>query len=232
MASTLLKVLNSGVTHKKQLVLWSDNCAGQNKNRIVIFVLVFLVLHGVFDTIEYNFLVSGHSFMSCDRDFALIEKRKRVMKAIVPNDLNDLHKVITSAKYDPPFEVIDMSVHGFWNIKDAADRFLNTKALNISKATRIKVDSKNPTLLLVKETFSEIEAWKAINIIKKGKSIRDLKSAEITLLPPENRISANKKKALTAMIPYLENPDHNTFYRALLNLNDENSCASSSSTER
>ncbi|KAJ8940532.1 hypothetical protein NQ314_010693 [Rhamnusium bicolor] len=77
---------------------------------MVIFVLVFLVLHEVCDTIEYNFLISGHNFMCCDRDFAHIEKRKRVMKAIIPNDL---HKVITSAKYDPPFEVIDKSVNGF-----------------------------------------------------------------------------------------------------------------------
>ncbi|KAJ8941649.1 hypothetical protein NQ314_010293 [Rhamnusium bicolor] len=84
-ASTILKVLNSGITEEKHLLVWSDNCAGQNKNRMVIYVLVFLVLHQVFDTIEYNFLISGHSFMCCDRDFALIEKRKRVMKAIIPN---------------------------------------------------------------------------------------------------------------------------------------------------
>nr|CAH7751800.1 unnamed protein product [Callosobruchus chinensis] len=156
-ASTLLKILNSGITEKKHLLLWSDNCAGQNKNRMVIFVLVFLVLHQVFDTIEYNFLISGHSFMSCDRDFALIEKSKRVMKAIIPNDL---HKVITSAKYDPPFEVIDMTANGFWDIKEAADRYFNTKSLNISKAIRIKMDCKNPTVLLTKESFTDLEPWK------------------------------------------------------------------------
>ncbi|KAJ8926761.1 hypothetical protein NQ314_020879 [Rhamnusium bicolor] len=119
-----------------------------------------------------------------DRDFALIEKRKRVMKAIIPNDL---HKVITSAKYDPPFEVVDMSVNGFWDIKEAADKFLNTKNLNISKAVRIKVDCKNPTVLLIKESFSDVEAWKQVNILKQGKTIGDLKSAKIALLLPENK---------------------------------------------
>lgn len=39
---------------------------------------------------------------------------------------NDLHNVITSAKYYPPFEVIDMSVNGFWDIKVAADTFFTT----------------------------------------------------------------------------------------------------------
>lgn len=226
-ASTLLKLLNSGVTQKKHLLLWSDNCAGQNKNRMVIFVLVFLALHEVFETIEYNFLISGHSFMACDRDFALIEKRKRVMKAMVPNDLHD---VITSAKYDPPFEVIDMSVNGFWDIKEAADTFLNTKALNISKAVLIKIDHRNPTVLHIKETFSELEAWKKINVLKKGKTTDDLKSAEIKLLPPENKITANKRKSLSSMIPYLENPEHKIFYRKLLNLGEESFGPSSSST--
>lgn len=226
-ASTLLKVLNSGVTEKKHLLLWSDNCTGQNKNRMVIFVLVFLVLHQVFDTIEYNFLISGHSFMCCDRDFALIEKRKRVMKAIIPNDL---HEVITSAKYDPPFQVINMSVNGFWNIQEAADTYLNTKKLNISKAIRIKVDCNNPTILQMKETFSDIEAWKPVNILKNGKTLEDLKSAKLSLLPPENKISVNKKKSLTSMIPYLENPEHKAFYRELLNIQEESLGPSSSST--
>nr|CAI5826307.1 unnamed protein product [Callosobruchus analis] len=191
-ASTLLKILNSGITEKKHLLLWSDNCAGQNKNRMVIFVLVFLVLHQVFDTIEYNFLISSHSFMSCDRDFALIEKRKRVMKAIIPNDL---HKVITSAKYDPPFEVIDMTTNGFWDIKEAADRYFNTKSLNISKAITIKMDCKNPTVLLTKESFTDLDPWKEVNILKNGKNIEDLKSATITLLLPENKISENKEQS-------------------------------------
>nr|CAI5841755.1 unnamed protein product [Callosobruchus analis] len=30
-ASTLLKILNSGITEKKHLLLWSNNCARQNK---------------------------------------------------------------------------------------------------------------------------------------------------------------------------------------------------------
>nr|CAI5826308.1 unnamed protein product [Callosobruchus analis] len=130
--------------------------------------------------------------MSCDRDFALIEKRKRVMKAIIPNDL---HKVITSAKYDPPFEVIDMTTNGFWDIKEAADRYFNTKSLNISKAITIKMDCKNPTVLLTKESFTDLDPWKEVNILKNGKNIEDLKSATITLLLPENKISENKEQS-------------------------------------
>nr|CAI5862067.1 unnamed protein product [Callosobruchus analis]CAI5867260.1 unnamed protein product [Callosobruchus analis] len=57
--------------------------------------------------------------------------------------------------------------------------------------------------------------------IEKGKTIEDLKSATITLLPPENKISENKKQSLSSMIPYLENPEHKKFYKELLNINDD-----------
>ncbi|KAJ8929459.1 hypothetical protein NQ314_017839 [Rhamnusium bicolor] len=74
----LVKVLivNTGITEKKHLVIWSDNCCGQNKNRMMMFKLLFLVSLNGFESIEQTFLVSGHSFLSCDRDFAYVKKRK------------------------------------------------------------------------------------------------------------------------------------------------------------
>lgn len=74
-ASCLFKVLTSGFSQKKHLEIWCDNCAGQNKNRMVLMVLIFLVGKGYYDTIDFKFLVSGHSYMPCDRDFSEIEKR-------------------------------------------------------------------------------------------------------------------------------------------------------------
>lgn len=90
--------------------------------------------------------------MPCDRDFALIEKRKRTMKAYIPEDLID---VIKSARYNPPFEVIDMTQFCFWNIKEAADLYLNTSKLQISQATAIRIEKQNPTTVKTKTAFSD-----------------------------------------------------------------------------
>lgn len=62
-ASCLLKVLNMGITEKKTLIIWSDNCAEQNKNRMMVFLCLFLVAVGLFECIEQRFLVNGHSFL-------------------------------------------------------------------------------------------------------------------------------------------------------------------------
>ena len=77
-ASCLFYIYNHG-RHpplQKNLIVWSDNCGGQNKNKIVIMAYMFMIHFGLIKSIEHKFLVPGHTFLSCDRDFALIEKKK------------------------------------------------------------------------------------------------------------------------------------------------------------
>lgn len=211
-SSCILKFLNSGVVPQKRLVLWTDNCAGQNKNKVTIFLFIFLVAHGLFENIQHKFLVSGHSFMACDRDFALIEKRKRVSKAIIPKDL---HNVIRSAKYHPSFDIIDMESSGFWNLKKVAEELIDIKKLNISKAVMICIDKEDPTIVNVKQTYSDIDTWKKIRVLKRNKTIEDVRNTDLTLLPPESKITENKKKSLKSMIDFLEKEEHKDYYRNL-----------------
>lgn len=42
-ASCILKAVTSKVTYKKRLTVWSDNCAGQNKNKMLLFLWIYLV---------------------------------------------------------------------------------------------------------------------------------------------------------------------------------------------
>lgn len=69
-ASCVFEALNSNPTMKRKLTIWSDNCVGQNKNKMLLFLWIYLTLTDKFDEINHKYLVSGHSFLSCDRDFA------------------------------------------------------------------------------------------------------------------------------------------------------------------
>lgn len=72
-ASILLKYLSSiDTTDQKDLVIFTENCGGQNKNW----------QSKIFRTIEHRFLISGHTYLPCDRDFALIEKHKKYLGQI------------------------------------------------------------------------------------------------------------------------------------------------------
>ncbi|ETN14904.1 hypothetical protein PPTG_07154 [Phytophthora nicotianae INRA-310] len=59
---------------KKHLVVYADNCTGQNKNYHVIKFFLALVHMGVLERVDYKFFVKGHTKNSCDRGFGHIRK--------------------------------------------------------------------------------------------------------------------------------------------------------------
>nr|CAI5868778.1 unnamed protein product [Callosobruchus analis] len=124
------------------------------------------------------------------------------MKAYIPEDLID---VIKSARYNPPFEVIDMTQFCFWSIKEATDMYLNTSKLQISQAAAIRIEKQNPAMVKIKTTVSDLVPWEEVIVLKKGKTVSNIRNAELRVLSPENKISENKKKSLLSMIPYLRN---------------------------
>lgn len=63
---------------ERKLIVWSDRCIGQNNNWRVLNLYAHLVRSQYFTEINQKFLCSGHSFLPCDRDFALIERKKKI----------------------------------------------------------------------------------------------------------------------------------------------------------
>ncbi|KAJ8932936.1 hypothetical protein NQ314_014314 [Rhamnusium bicolor] len=123
-ASCVLKLFLGDVTDKKQLTMWSDNCCGQNKNGMIIVLWIYLVVKGIFDLVDHKFLVSRHSFLSCDRDFAQIKKGKKVCKCIVPKDFVEMR---ANDRNVQPFVVTMMQKEDFLDFKEASNVYLNTQ---------------------------------------------------------------------------------------------------------
>ena len=62
---TNLNVLRDGEAGGK-LTIFFDNCAGQNKNNTVLLLVPYLIECGYFKTVEFVFLVVGHTKNACD----------------------------------------------------------------------------------------------------------------------------------------------------------------------
>ena len=200
-SSALLKCLTLQANSlKRNLVIWSDNCIGQNKNKMLLFLFIYLVATGKFDKIEQKFLVSGHSYLACDRDFAQIERRKRVTKNYVPDDLE---KMIRSAQHKNPFNVIRMNKQDFKDFQEISDCFLNTTKLNISKVCWMEISKENPILIKTKKTFNNWEDWASCNVLKRGKTISEIKTKPLPKLNCKNRLSKEKVKNLQDMLDYI-----------------------------
>ncbi len=152
--------------------IWADNCSGQNKNRMIVFAMFYMVAKGIYDAIEMNFLVSDHSLMPCDQDFAVIKERKKLTKTMTPDDI----KVVRKSKLERPFTVLDMEAGDFWDIQAMADKYLTTSRMKISALSRMKVtrESVATRSILTKKMFGSAETWSEVQIMRKHKNVADL----------------------------------------------------------
>lgn len=56
----------------KHLSAHADNCGGQNKNKTMTKFLAFLVETGLYESVELNFMVAGHTKFIVDQNFGLL----------------------------------------------------------------------------------------------------------------------------------------------------------------
>ncbi|CAH2009500.1 unnamed protein product [Acanthoscelides obtectus] len=104
-ASILLKYLQGISSTKEHLVVFTDNCGGQNKNWVIMSLWLQLVREGFFKSIEHRFLIPGHTHLPSDRDFAIIEKHKRGSRLGSQRTLTDLRR-----KYNGPLALNDKKI--------------------------------------------------------------------------------------------------------------------------
>jgi len=211
--SCFLKVLLSKVTAKRRIEVFCDNCAGQNKNQMMVFAMLYLVVTRRYKSIECRFLVSGHSFMPCDQDFAVIEKRKKYVPTMVPEEIKTL---VRTVKKDKPFKVVGITPDDIFDLRKISHKLLNPAKLNISTVTAVKVTQKSlvNNSVFTKKTYSDTEDWEEVAVAKKRvKLARDIP----TYLPTVKNggvIKKDKLQDLQKMIEFLD-PQYREFYETL-----------------
>lgn len=99
-----LEPILNGPKNYTKLIMFSDNCGGQNKNKYIVrFCIYMSLLHPGLEIIHI-FPVPGHSFCINDSNFGLIKKKLRKMPRIV--DVRVVLNKVMEARNDPsPFEM-------------------------------------------------------------------------------------------------------------------------------
>lgn len=119
-ASVLLKYIMSQPTRSENLIIFTDNCGGQNKNWLMMALWLQLVREK-----------SGHTHLPSDRDFALIEKHKKyIMQVFSPEEWFD---IVKKSNRKHPFEVLEMSQEDFYTFDEvliAKKHFTTEKKTN------------------------------------------------------------------------------------------------------
>ena len=81
-ASCVNRWLKDNANGRRKLRMFADNCAGQNKNRTMVLMALQKIHSKELSRVEFIYLVSGHSYLPCDRSFGNIERRLKVHSSI------------------------------------------------------------------------------------------------------------------------------------------------------
>ena len=128
----------------KEINFVFDNCAGQNKNRMVTRLLFFLVRLGITKIARAIFLVKGHTKNDCDRMFNLMKYDYRKMNCYTPAEL------IAIVNEHPQVNAVAMAPSDFkdW---DALENKMIKKADDILKNHVFSVMATSPNTMLIQE---------------------------------------------------------------------------------
>ena len=100
-SSCLTKYMKTYAANYEQIITYSNSCTGQNRNIKTVLSLLKLVQSTEIKavSIEMKFLVSGHTYLPNDSDFAIIESCAKKNQNIFSPD-NWYHIIKTCKKKD------------------------------------------------------------------------------------------------------------------------------------
>lgn len=205
--SCLLKFIKNLPTNITHIDAFSDNAGGQNKNNNIIKFRCYVVSNTQIQSVDHRFLVSGHSFLECDQDFAVIEKTKRKCNRVfVPDDRSNV-----VAKSSRKFNVERMTQEDFKSIHPMTD-LIRGNIKGVRKMQRLHFQKSSPPTLYYKETVNERMSFFKVDLKKSSGR------PPIIELPPlytaPLKIKLAKYKNLIELLPFIP-PVHHSFFKAL-----------------
>jgi hypothetical protein len=213
----------------RNLILYSDSCYGTNKNFTAIAVFSYFVQSGHFDSVEQKFLVSGDTFIPCDRDFGIIEKRK-LQYLFLPDEWADVIqrsqnlRVYRTKQTDFLDFTVFLERHQKRSVTENGEKvdFQNAKILHIHKDA--------PITFFIKWSYKDNELFKSVNLnkVKKGRlSCFAKEGLSLMGVQPQQKYSAQraikstKYRDLQSILPFIP-PTYHHFYQNIP-LGDTNS---------
>ncbi|MEW8545667.1 MAG: hypothetical protein AB2693_19270 [Candidatus Thiodiazotropha sp.] len=135
---------------KKQVVLYSDNCSGQNKNKYYTTMLWYALNKFSLTSIEQKYLEKGHTQNQNDSIHATIECCSKPLSIYTTAGWA---ATIRAARPKQPYIVKEMGLADFFNFGEVCDMLKNfdldtdRKKIYWSGVRRFKLTSQNPNII-------------------------------------------------------------------------------------
>ena len=168
---------------EKHLKLTCDNCVGQNKNNVTLWLCLYLVVCGYYESVELSTMIAGHTKFKVDGNFGMIKKRYRKSTIYSKEDFvkvversSSLNKVQCYKNgrgfsyYD--FKVLEKYFEKLFKIGKYHHFLFSADRLGVVKVKEF-IDSE----------WEEVSLWKDKERVVE--SIREFKSLIFTILEPK-----------------------------------------------
>jgi len=159
---------NSNCSGKcKHLVAWSDSCAGQNKNFVIVCLWQLLILRG-YEIIDHKFPEPGHTFLDSDRDFGHVEQSVKRHENIYSVD--QYQEIMMNSVRKPTVSVTKMA-DKFYNVQRLPDKLglqnanINTDGQKMPFRDGIRwMRTVKFGEYMYKTSLTEEEPWKTVKL--------------------------------------------------------------------
>ena len=184
----------------KEIHMFSDNCPGQNKNRIVAFAINYCCNNFNLDKLTHTFLEKGHTETENDAVHATIERKTKRIEIYTPEQWYAAVRAARVSKQ--PYIVCEMTGADFIDFKKMA-----AKANNItlddqgtkvpwSKVVQLSSTGNDPTAIFIKTQYNgesrRLDLNRRKRRIRSGDNITD--SRDIQLIKSASRPGVSKAK--------------------------------------
>lgn len=181
-------IQGSSVGSNDHLILYADNCSGQNKNRYLVAFMVALLLKKVCASVRMKFLVVGHTHNNCDRAFGYCEKRFRKNQIHHPTDALSVLQGIKGMQS----KLID----SFRDYRSVCDTHLKD-VKGIHDAAELLVHEDNPTEVLLTTNTLSCAVFPDVQLYEKKIQLLKSSTTKEELLEAWNNSPMTAKKQLT-----------------------------------
>lgn len=181
------------------IIFYSDNCAGQQKNKFMIALYLYAVTHLNIRSITHKYLIKGHTQNEGDSAHSLIERQvKRMLKGGPMYTPDSFISAIRAAKKTgTPFKVTELCFEDFLDIKMlVTDMGFNMSKLKINQIKILRVERESPSSIFYKNSYKD-DQFQEINVRRK-KTQENIKLGRAFLTRP--KIAENKKQDLLQLI--------------------------------
>lgn len=221
--SCLLKYIKENNV-PKNLIAYTDTCGGQNRNiKICLFWLYALNDESNnIEMVDQKFFVSGHSYMSCDRDFGIIEQHKACNPYVFIPD--DWVKIVgnSSKKFKVVVMLPDDLIHVEHVLKSIVHRKIDMQGVKVEwlKIQWLRLKKDNPFKIFFKYSLDEDIPFRCLDIEKRSKrdsshTLNSLSEPLPQLYPNGHPLKTAKFNDLQSLFEYIPSVYH-AFYNNLL----------------